>query len=422
MTATTIEARRDDVQGRPWMASVYWLAALGALFFSSYNFANWLASQRAHVPSVMFAWEKSTPFLAWTIVPYWTSDFLYVLSIFVCTTRRELEIHGKRLIATQLISVACFLTMPLLCAFERPATHGFFGWLFTVLLGFDRPFNQAPSLHVSLAVILWARFAEHLDGMWRHLMTAWLILVSISTMTTYQHQFLDLPTGALAGFLAIALFPESEVQSRRDQRMRLATFYLSGAALALAVAFRVGGYAWLLVWPAAALLVVTVAYVADAPRVFSSLPVRLIAAPYTVGAWLNSRWWTRSRVPAQEIASGVWLGRYDANPKGFRSVVNLSAELHVRHQNVQSVPMLDLVDPTPEQLDAAVAAIDNFEEQRPTLVCCALGYSRSAASVAAWLTASGRVSCHEEAVEFIRERRPEIVLQPNQGATVVGRI
>ena len=33
-----------------------------------------------------------------------------------------------------------------------------------VLAGFDQPFNQAPSLHLSLTVILWARHSAHLTG------------------------------------------------------------------------------------------------------------------------------------------------------------------------------------------------------------------------------------------------------------------
>ena len=92
----------------------------------------------------MFGWELGTPFIPWTIVPYWTSDLLYVLSLLVCTTRREVDMHAKRLLAVQVISAISFLVFPLHCAFERPETHGFFGWLFTVLLGFDKPFNQAP--------------------------------------------------------------------------------------------------------------------------------------------------------------------------------------------------------------------------------------------------------------------------------------
>jgi protein-tyrosine phosphatase len=39
----------------------------------------------------------------------------------------------------------------------------------------------------------------------------------------------------------------------------------------------------------------------------------------------------------------------------------------------RAVPMLDLVVPTVEQLDAAVDAIAELKWERPTLVCCALG-------------------------------------------------
>ncbi|MEK1927692.1 MAG: serine/threonine protein phosphatase, partial [Rhizobium giardinii] len=34
-----------------------WLAFLAPFFYLSYGGANWLASQRANVPNVAFAWE-----------------------------------------------------------------------------------------------------------------------------------------------------------------------------------------------------------------------------------------------------------------------------------------------------------------------------------------------------------------------------
>ena len=392
--------------GRPWRAASLWLLALGAFFFLSYGFANTWASRRAHVPFVEFGWEHSVPFIAWTIVPYWTSDFLYAASILICTTRRELNTHCCRLLAVQLVSVACFVALPLQCAFVRPHTPGFFGWWFDALYGFDKPFNQAPSLHVSLAVILWARFSAHLEGRWKTLMQAWLVLVVLSTMTTYQHQFVDLPSGALAGLLAIALFPDTATLTRRGQRLRIATFYLSGAALAAAVAFRFGGAAWLLLWPAAATLTVASIYAADVPELFRNPLARLLTAPYTLAAWFNSRWWTHMNPEPHEIADGVWLGRVPAGRSTFRTVISVAPELPLP---VPTVPMLDLVDPTPEQLRDAVAAIDRFAAERPTLVCCALGFSRSAGAVAAWMLATGRASSPEEAFDRIREKRPQII-------------
>ena len=103
--------------------------------------------------------------------------------------------------------------------------------------------------------------------------------------------------------------------------------------------------------------------------------------------------------------------------------MNLAAELPLRAYNV---PMLDLVRPTEQQLKEAVAVIETCRTERPTLVCCALGYSRSAAAVAAWLVSTGRASSMEEAVGMILQRRPRVVLPHvllrNQGAPNATRV
>ena len=48
----------------------------------------------------------------------------------------------------------------------------------------------------------------------------------------------------------------------------------------------------------------------------------------------------------------------------------------------------------------------------PVLVCCALGFSRSAAAIAAWLLATRRAIGVAEAVEHVRRARPAAVLGP----------
>jgi len=75
-----------------------------------------------------------------------------------------------------------------------------------------------------------------------------------------------------------------------------------------------------------------------------------------------------------------------------------------------SVPMLDLVAPAPEQLLEAAEVIERLRAHGPLLVCCALGYSRSAASVATWLLRSGRAADADGAVAIVHAARPGVVL------------
>jgi protein-tyrosine phosphatase len=55
-----------------------------------------------------------------------------------------------------------------------------------------------------------------------------------------------------------------------------------------------------------------------------------------------------------------------------------------------SYAMLDLVAPPHDRLERAVAAIELARRRGTVLVCCALGFQRSAAIVADWLVVTGR--------------------------------
>lgn len=425
MAASAVAGTGDLLEQRPWPLAVLWLAGLAPFFFLSYGLANWVTSLRRDVPSVVFGWEHHVPFVAWTIVPYWSLDLFYAVSLFICGTRTELNTHAKRLVAAQVISVAGFLAFPLRFTFERPHPAGFLGWMFDALASFDQPFNQAPSLHLSIATILWARYSQHLGGGPLWLVRFWLILAGVSTMTTYQHHFIDVATGLWLGLLCIAFISDSEPAVQRHtfrdpSRMKIALTYLAGFVVLIAFAIEIRGWAWWLLWPAGAVAIVAGIYFAGQPELFRKRDgviapsVTWLLAPYLAGAWLNSRIWTSQHPEADEIVDGVWIGRLPrkSEREAFASIVDLAAELPVDVVGVSygAVPMLDLIAPTFEQLGAAVKAIEEFHPQRPTLVCCALGCSRSASAVAAWLIWSGRAKSVDDAVELIKASRPCTVL------------
>jgi len=417
---------------RPWRRAAAWLALLAPAFFASYGFANWLASRRVDVGAVVFDWESSIPFLAWTIVPYWTIDALYGLSLFLCATRAEVDTLGRRLLLAQAICVTFFLALPLRFTFARPEVDGVYGWMFDVLMGFDRPFNQAPSLHIALLVILWLLYLRRLPDRWRWLVHGWFALIGASVLTTYQHHFIDVPTGALVGWLCVWLIPEKDASPLRNaglasdpQRLRIAALYATGAAAVSALGAYLGGWALWLLWVAVSLAIVAAIYAFLDERAFQksadgsiSLAARWLLAPYLAGAWLNSRWWTRSSPAPGLVLPGLLIGRIptrrELDAHGIRAMVDMAAELPCAAAGIRyvSVPQLDLTAPSRSHLERAVRAIESAMVSGPVLVCCALGYSRSAAAVAAWLVATGRAAGAAEAAIQVRRARPTCVLGP----------
>lgn len=419
---------------RPFKRAALWLALLGPIFYATYGFANWWASTRAQVPTIVFAWERHVPFWPWTIFPYWTINVFYALSLFFGRTRHLVDRHAARLLTATVIAVTCFVLWPLRFSFGQPAVEGAPAFLFDALRGFDQPFNQAPSLHIALAVILWDWYRRLLHSRWSlWVLHVWAFAICASVLTTWQHHFIDIPTGALLGIFCVWLWPlERKVallavwKTTRDaRRWQLAACYLLGSALFMATALWFGGLLLWLCWPAAALAMVAVNYIGLGARGFQmdrrgrmGWAARWLYAPYRLGAWVNARLWTRGLAPSCLVAPGLRLGRIPTGAEweaaGRPRVVSLCAELQLP-QAVQStarcVPMLDLAAPTALQLQHAAAAIEAARRSgQPVLVCCALGFSRSAASVIGWLV---RHAGHDlpEAEAIVRAARPQMVLR-----------
>ncbi|WP_326535208.1 phosphatase PAP2/dual specificity phosphatase family protein [Pseudorhodoferax sp.] len=423
---------------RPYRRAAAWLLLLGPLFYLSYGLANWWASTRAQVPSVVFDWERGLPFWAWTIFPYWSINVFYALSLFLGPSKHAVDRHAARLLTVQLVAVSCFVLWPLHFSFGQPAVEGAPAFLFTALRGFDQPFNQAPSLHIALAVILWDWYRRLIRPHWGQWLAAlWALAICASVLTTYQHHFIDIPTGALLGLLCVWLWPLERVVAlprawrlaRDPQRLRLAGCYGAGAALCLALALWLHGAGLWLAWPAAALALVALNYLGLGARGFAmdrngrmGWAARWLFAPYRLGAAVNAWLWTRRLPPSVEVAPGLRLGRLPSSAEwlaaGRPRLVSLCAELQLPAAAVEAgrtrcLPLLDLVVPPPGRLRRAAGLV---EAQRrasapgeAVWVCCALGFSRSAATLVGWLALQGRGTQQAEAL--LRQARPQIVLR-----------
>ncbi|QIL82080.1 phosphatase PAP2/dual specificity phosphatase family protein [Diaphorobacter sp. HDW4A] len=433
---------REPITREPgvWKRGVLYLLCLAPFFFLTYGFANQYASGLADVRAIVFAWEKHIPLWPWTIVPYWSIDLFYGLSLLLCWSRFELRQQALRLFTAQVISIACFVLFPLKFSFERPPLEGFFGLWFDVLMGFDKPFNQAPSLHIVLLIILWDFYRRHVSAGWVWLVHLWCALIGLSVLTTWQHHFIDLPTGLLVGALCMWLYPLSVKSPFEKDAMRVRTawhvklggWYLLASVLLTAAAFTCGGgWLWLL-YPAVSLLLVALAYLLVRPHCFQkqedgamAVASVLLFAPYFVGAWINSRAWTRAH--AEDSRVGEWqdmsvhLGRIPSarDAAAYDALFDCAAELPVTHHPAAYAQhlSLDMVTLSAEQLVSGAERLDALiaaHRPRKLLVFCALGYSRSAAVLCAWLITTGRVDSVDTAVKLIQQARPWVVLRAEQ--------
>ncbi|WP_434340009.1 phosphatase PAP2/dual specificity phosphatase family protein [Motilimonas cestriensis] len=419
-----------------WWRGLAWLALLAPLFFITYNGANQYAASLPEVSSVVFAWERHIPLLPWTIIPYWSIDLLYGLAFLLPRQRKLVDALGLRLLTAQVVCISCFLLWPLHFSVERPELTGVFGTLFDILMGFDKPYNQAPSLHITLLIVLWACFAQHLKGVWRWLTHGWFALIGLSVLTTWQHHFIDLPTGVLAGFFCIWCWPNtgrSPLLFWRHGKVKphyaLASYYGLAGILCGVVAAHFSGVTLILLWPCVSLLLVAFNYTCCGAMGFQkqdsgrlSLAATVLFTPYLVGAWLNSRLWTRGQATANEVVNGVWLGRKPSASEAAQYVglMDMCPELPIRlskqlssGNHYQHLDVLDLTPLSAQQCWQAAKAIDslNHAHYQPILVYCALGYSRSSVALMAWLLLSGQAQTPESAKGLIEQARPQAVIK-----------
>ena len=472
------------------------LVVVAAIFYASYGATNALASARANVPEIYFAWERAVPFWAWSIVPYWSLNLLYALGFFLCRDAGELARYVTQLLAAQLIATLFFIAFPLQMSWEKPAVSGLSGFLFSSLAAFDLPFNQAPSLHIILCVVVGAFYLRKAHAVWlKAALVAWFALIGLSVLTTYQHHFIDIPTGLAAGYFVLLVRPIDGEPLRfavaaETARYKWAALYLGLAFLTLFTAIagaKIWG-AWMLwlSWASLSLALVACGYAFLGAGVFAkngrgcyAAAAKALLFPYLCVARLNALFWLRGRRLSDEILPGLYLGSVKQAGK-FDAVLDCAAEFE-RPGGAQiyaSLPMLDMITPCADELKRGADELErlvkralcggenlpqiaaklgsNFsakagcahgrdfkfhrqadsrlnlqtrgsaskdEEQTLTdsneraveingknvLVCCALGYGRSASVLLAWLVIYAGLG-FDEALNLLKSRREKIAV------------
>jgi protein-tyrosine phosphatase len=356
-------------------------------------------------------------------------DLFFVVAPFLCRTDRELRTFAKRIAAAIIVAGMCFLLFPLRFAFPRPQADGWLGAIFDWFRGMDAPYNLLPSLHAAFTLILLNVYFHHTRGLIRVAIMTWFVLIALSPVLTYQHHLIDILGGfALAGY-CFYLFREPSHAPPFVVNRRIGSYYAAGAVVVLIMGAIFWPWGALLLWPAIALGIVAIAYFKAGPIVFrkteGKLPwsTRFVLAPCLLGQYLSLLYYRSQCRSWDKVTPQIWIGgklgcrsANEALCSGVVSVLDLSAEFSeakaFRKISYRNIPVLDLTAPTQAQLMEISKFIGNHSRNGVVYVHCKIGYSRSAAAVAAYLLTSGKVKTAEEAFVMIRRVRPSVVIRP----------
>lgn len=176
---------------RKWAAAAIWylLFCVGYLFTGNFHFREPFELRLSFVDGLV-------PFMGWTVWIYYSQYLL----LFYCIWTAESSSTVSRMVwsisLASLISFIFFLiiptTVPRIPAWENRAEQAAFYLLHSI----DPPSNCFPSLHASIA---WLAAASLKDEKKRAGCSAliWAAVISLSTLTTKQHYFVDLAGSAI---------------------------------------------------------------------------------------------------------------------------------------------------------------------------------------------------------------------------------
>ncbi|MDG4652241.1 phosphatase PAP2/dual specificity phosphatase family protein [Chryseobacterium arthrosphaerae] len=390
-----MDEKRLTIQQR-----IYAFLLCTIVFAVVYNGSARYLSNLEEIPSFVFDFEKTAPFIPWTIIPYMTSGVFFCLVFFLCRNKEELKVLTQRMLFVTVTAGIGFLLFPLKFSLLKPETeNSIFGYSFRFLKTFDSPFNQAPSLHIAYAFIFWSVFRNFKKG--KTLVMIWLILLGISTLTTYQHHSIDLITGSILAHLCFILFPyrKNDFLYRNDQVANV--YFLSGWIMILAALLlnEFSGKFWLsLLWPALMSLWVGFQYQKNNIYFLKdrkgniSWSKKVFYAPYLFIYWIFWKFFRKNRTPV-EILPGIYISsRPDAEVlhnfgiTDIHSVYDLSAEMEeiqaLKKQPIyHSVPFLDIgyleVSTVKKLITDITKRYTQLPENRKILIHCTMGFTRS---------------------------------------------
>lgn len=177
-----------------WVVVVFGFASTMILYQFT-NRMHFFEPQYLHFDFV----DKFMPFWPWTIWIYFTEYIIFVFAFFSLKSAELRTRYFYAYMTILLVSVATFVLFPV--TYPRADFPTYSANLNERAVEFmriymDSPANCLPSLHVSTSLISALPFLR--ESRWKSIFfITWASAISISTMTTKQHYFIDVWTSAL---------------------------------------------------------------------------------------------------------------------------------------------------------------------------------------------------------------------------------
>lgn len=379
---------------------IFAFALCSIVFMIVYNFAAWYTSRAEKVPSFVFDFEKYIPFLSWSIIPYMTSGIFFCSVFFLCRNKEHLTVLTKRMLFTTVAAGLCFILFPLQFSLAKPITDGsVLDYSFQFLKVFDSPFNQSPSLHIAYAFIFWTVFRNCTKI--RTFLMLWLILLGISTLTTYQHHFIDILSGTVLAHISFMIFPYRKNDFHHRNFQVANCYFLFGwifvsASILMNQFF---GHLWLIVlWPAVMAIIIGYQYQKNNVHFLKDINgniswwKKIFYAPYLIVYRMFWKFLRKNKNPL-EIAPRIYIssrpGREDLHYFEINRntlVYDLSAEMEeisdLKNKSAyHSVPFLDIgtldIDQTKKLVTEITEKYKTLPADGKIFIHCTMGFTRS---------------------------------------------
>lgn len=181
----------------------YWYFLLvGSCFAAAYLFTN--KFQFFPVRQLpLFGFEYEIPLMQWTVWIYLSDYFFPLMVAFRLKEERNISVMVFAFIMMVIIAQTIFVLFPTI--YPRPTLpldqlNAGLQWLYTT----DHPLNCFPSTHVSMVFVTFFGLKEEKQKIpWIALI--WATLITISTLTTKQHYFIDIVGGYLLAYGCFAV-------------------------------------------------------------------------------------------------------------------------------------------------------------------------------------------------------------------------